>query len=82
MYTSKVTEKGMITLPINLRRKFKIAKGNKVEIVETDDGILVIPIPPLLELYGSDPSMREVVATLSKSRRREIGHEAMEQIRS
>lgn len=78
MYTSKVTEKGMITLPIDLRRKFKIAKGNQVEIVETDDGILVIPIPTLPELYGSDPSMREVVATLSESRRQEIGHEGTE----
>ncbi len=78
MYTSKVTEKGMITLPIEMRRKLKIAKGDKVQFLQTEEGIVVVPIPRFMDLFGSDPSMREVAKTIQKGRREDIEHESTE----
>ncbi len=78
MYTSKVTEKGMVTLPVKMRRRLKISRGSKVEFIETEDGILVIPIARIDELFGSDPSMREIVPLVSEGRREEVKHERTE----
>ncbi|MEM2480330.1 MAG: AbrB/MazE/SpoVT family DNA-binding domain-containing protein, partial [Candidatus Bathyarchaeia archaeon] len=52
MYT--ITEKGTVTIPAEIRRKYNLRKGSRVEFVETDEGILIIPVVPLEELYGVD----------------------------
>ena len=46
-----VTKKGQATIPKDLREKFKI--GNKVLVVETDEGILFKPLPRPEEEFGS-----------------------------
>ncbi|MGC8998956.1 MAG: AbrB/MazE/SpoVT family DNA-binding domain-containing protein [Candidatus Bathyarchaeia archaeon] len=71
-YTSTVTEKGMITLPAELRRKHSIKKGSKVKFIETERGILIVPIPSLEDLFGIDPTMKEVAKAISEGRREEI----------
>ena len=35
-----VTKKGQTTIPAKLRKKFKIEEGTRLEVVETDQGIL------------------------------------------
>ena len=35
-----VTKKGQTTIPVRLRKKFKIEEGTKLEVVETNEGIL------------------------------------------
>lgn len=35
-----VTKKGQTTIPARLRKKFKIGKGTKLEVIETNEGIL------------------------------------------
>ncbi|MEM2975002.1 MAG: AbrB/MazE/SpoVT family DNA-binding domain-containing protein [Candidatus Bathyarchaeia archaeon] len=77
-YTSTVTEKGMITLPADIRRKYSIRKGSKVKFLEEEKGILIIPIPRLEDLFGIDPSMKEVAKAISEGRREEITHETTE----
>lgn len=77
-YTSTVTEKGMITLPADIRRKYSIKKGSKVKIMEEEKGILIMPIPKLEDLFGIDPSMKEVAKAISEGRREEIQHETTE----
>lgn len=77
-YTSTVTEKGMITLPADIRRKYSIKKGSKVKLMEDEKGILVVPVPRLEDLFGIDPSMSEVARAISEGRREEIQHEASE----
>lgn len=77
-YTSTVTEKGMITLPADIRRKYSIKKGSKVKIMEEEKGILIMPIPRLEDLFGIDPSMKEVAKAISEGRREEIQHETTE----
>jgi len=35
-----VTKKGQTTIPARLRKKFKIEEGTKLDVVETNEGIL------------------------------------------
>ncbi|MFH1906997.1 MAG: AbrB/MazE/SpoVT family DNA-binding domain-containing protein [Chloroflexota bacterium] len=39
----RVQEKGQVTIPTRLRRKFNIKKGTLVSFVETDGGVLIKP---------------------------------------
>jgi len=46
-----VTKKGQATIPKDLRKKFGV--GNRVLVVETDDGILFKPLPRPEDDFGS-----------------------------
>jgi len=48
-----VTRKGQITIPIELRRKFGIEEGGKVEVVEEECRIVVRKLPSIFDLAGS-----------------------------
>lgn len=48
-----VTRKGQTTIPIRLRRKFKIEEGTRLEVVETDDGILLKPKKSFWDMAGA-----------------------------
>ncbi|MDI6768344.1 MAG: AbrB/MazE/SpoVT family DNA-binding domain-containing protein [Anaerolineales bacterium] len=39
----RVQEKGQVTIPTRLRRKFNLKKGDTVMFVETKDGVLIKP---------------------------------------
>lgn len=77
-YTSTVTEKGTVTLPADIRRRYSLRKGSKVRILEDEKGILIIPIPRLEDLFGSDPSMRGVAEAISEGRRKDVELESEE----
>ena len=79
MYMATVTSKGMITIPKEVRRKLKLKKGMKVMFVETEKGVLMIPIKPLEESFGDGgKKMLEVAAEISEERRREEEHDRSE----
>lgn len=42
MYKAKVTSKGQVTLPIDLRKKIGIEPGNYIEIKETEAGYIIM----------------------------------------
>ena len=46
-----ITKKGQATIPKDLREKFGV--GNKVLVVETDEGILLKPLPQPEDDFGS-----------------------------
>lgn len=48
-----VTRKGQTTIPAQLRRKFKIEKGTRLEVIETKDGILFKPKKTTIDLAGT-----------------------------
>jgi AbrB family looped-hinge helix DNA binding protein len=48
-----VTRKGQITIPVELRRKFKIEEGSKVEVVEEGDMIVVRRYTSIFDLAGN-----------------------------
>jgi len=47
-----VSEKGQITLPSKLRRKYNLRHGNYVDVGEKDNVIQVFPIKPIEEVAG------------------------------
>jgi AbrB family looped-hinge helix DNA binding protein len=50
--TATVTSKSMITIPSSLRRKYGIKNGDKVQFVEVDGAIMMIPVKSLTEMHG------------------------------
>jgi AbrB family looped-hinge helix DNA binding protein len=48
-----VTRKGQTTIPAKLRRKYKIEEGTKLQVIDTNDGILLKPKLTTMDLFGS-----------------------------
>jgi AbrB family looped-hinge helix DNA binding protein len=74
-----VTEKGTVTIPAEIRKKYNLRKGSIVEFVETDEGILLVPVVPFEELFGVDKAAKEkvyeMIRELQEERRRESEEE-------
>lgn len=70
-----MTEKGTITIPVEVRRKLGLTKGSQVEFLETDEGVLIVPVVPLEALKGIDRDkksvVREMIHEIQEERRRE-----------
>ncbi len=66
-----VTEKGQVTIPIKLRRKFGIEAKSKVEIIEEDGKIVIKKLPSFFDLVGSgagEATVEEVKKMLDEMR--------------
>jgi AbrB family looped-hinge helix DNA binding protein len=66
-----VTKKGQTTIPVRLRKKFKIEEGTRLEVIETQEGILFKPKKSFWDLIGSGASyasVEEVKKELDKLR--------------
>jgi AbrB family looped-hinge helix DNA binding protein len=48
-----VTRKGQTTIPARLREKYRIREGTRLQVIETDEGILFKPEKSTLDLAGS-----------------------------
>jgi AbrB family looped-hinge helix DNA binding protein len=48
-----VTRKGQTTIPVKLRTKYKIEEGTRLEVVDTEEGILFKPKKSTVDLAGS-----------------------------
>jgi AbrB family looped-hinge helix DNA binding protein len=49
----------MINIPASIRKKYGIKEGDKLVFVESNHGLMLIRVPPLKELYGSERVYRE-----------------------
>jgi AbrB family looped-hinge helix DNA binding protein len=66
-----VTRKGQTTIPANLRTKYKIRRGARLEVVDTENGILLKPKASLYDAAGSasgEASVKEMKNLLDKLR--------------
>lgn len=66
-----VTRKGQTTIPIQLRKKYRIVEGSKLEVHDTGEGVLFRPKTSILELAGtgaSRASVKEMKSLLDKLR--------------
>jgi AbrB family looped-hinge helix DNA binding protein len=48
-----VKKKGQTTIPVRIRKKFKIEEGTRLEVVETADGILLKPKKSFWDMLGA-----------------------------
>jgi AbrB family looped-hinge helix DNA binding protein len=73
--TATVTSKSMITIPSSIRRRHKIREGDKVQFVEVDGTIMMIPVKSLAEMHGmfrdSAKPLVEGVRELNREHRKE-----------
>ncbi|MGC9021334.1 MAG: AbrB/MazE/SpoVT family DNA-binding domain-containing protein [Candidatus Methanodesulfokora sp.] len=60
-HIAKVTSKSMVTIPAEIMRKYGIKEGMRVKFIETEAGILMIPIPKLEDLHGIDRQHASVI---------------------
>ena len=74
-----VTAKGTVTIPAKFRKKYNLRKGSRVTFVETDEGILLVPVIPLEELFGADKNVKKIVYRMIKELHEERRGEASEE---
>jgi AbrB family looped-hinge helix DNA binding protein len=56
MHYSTITSKGQVTIPIEVREKFNLSTGGKIEFIALDDYIIVVPVnKSVTELKGILP---------------------------
>jgi AbrB family looped-hinge helix DNA binding protein len=64
-----------VTIPAEIRKKYRLRKGSRVEFIETSEGVMIVPVVPLKDLFGSDRDSKEMVYKmineLEDERRRE-----------
>jgi AbrB family looped-hinge helix DNA binding protein len=48
-----VTRKGQTTIPVRLRKKYRIKEGSRLEVIDSGSGILLKPKPNTADLAGS-----------------------------
>jgi len=54
MHRVTISEKGQISIPVSLRRRYGLKKGDRLVVEEADGAIVLRPLPrhPLLALRG------------------------------
>jgi len=67
----KVTRRGQTTIPIELRRRFRIREGSRLVVEARDESIVMRPVKSLEDLAGS-------LAGISNRRRANAILDAME----
>jgi len=55
-----VTRKGQITIPVELRRKFGIDEGSKIEVVEEEGTIVIRKLRGIFDLAGNGAGKGDV----------------------
>jgi AbrB family looped-hinge helix DNA binding protein len=48
-----VTKKGQTTIPVKLRKKYKIQEGTKLAVIDTEEGILLKPKKSIWDMIGA-----------------------------
>ncbi len=66
-----VTRKGQTTIPVSLRKKYKIEEGTRLEVIGTEEGILFKPKKTIWDMIGAfsdDVTADEIDKQLDKLR--------------
>lgn len=73
MYTAKVSSKGWVVIPKDLRRKYSLKEGTQVQVVDYGDVLALIPLPddPAEALHGMLEGGPSLTADLIEERARE-----------
>lgn len=84
MVRARISSKGQLTIPVEIRRRYGLDTGDEVEFIAEDKGTYLVPLKrkKLTELYGvlkSDkpwPGMAEARAIAGKKRGEELRQKA------
>lgn len=53
MTSVRVSDKGQVTLPAKSRRRYSVKPRSRMEVIETDEGILLKPEPSIMDACGA-----------------------------
>lgn len=69
--TSTLSEKGWIVIPLELRKRYGLKKGDKVHVIDYGGVISIVPAvtSPIMESYGLLKGKTSLVQELLKTRR-------------
>ncbi len=70
-----ITNRGMITIPAEFRKKYKLKDGNKVFIIEDEGSLKIIPIKSEEELRKDSYTAEEMLKSMEESRREDLEQE-------
>ena len=72
-YESKVTKKGQVTIPSELRKEYNLQPGKKVSFVPVKEGVLIKPmthqLPTLRGIIKSKVEIKAIENAISTLRR-------------
>jgi AbrB family looped-hinge helix DNA binding protein len=77
MYTATVSSKGWVVIPKDLRKKYGLEKGRRVQMVEYAHSLVLVPLSndPVAALHGmlkDEPSLTaDLLAEHARERARE-----------
>ncbi len=74
-YEVVVTRKGQTTIPAKFRVKYRIEEGTRLEVVDTEEGILFKPKKSTIDLAGSGAkyaTSKEMKELLGKLREEDV----------
>ncbi len=71
-----VTSKSMVTIPSKIRKKYGLRQGSKVEFVEVEGGLLLVPLKSLRELRGVAKEKSDLLASAVRELEKEHMEEA------
>jgi AbrB family looped-hinge helix DNA binding protein len=66
----------MVTIPSKIRKKYGLREGGKVEFVEVEEGLLLVPLKSLRELRGEGKEKSDILISAVKELEREHREEA------
>ncbi len=68
----RVNSKGMVTIPIELRKKYHIQEGSEIAFIEVNREIQLLPILELKEMRTLLPSRAEMKKIYLETRKEEL----------
>ena len=68
----KVTNRGMVTIPASLRKKYGLQDGDQVIVVEDEGMLKIIPIKSIKSLQKRSVTTKEMLVILKRSREEEL----------
>jgi AbrB family looped-hinge helix DNA binding protein len=77
MHTATISTKGWVVIPKYLRDKYGLRKGSRVQVVEYDHALVLVPLPddPVQALHGMLPGGPSLTADLLAEHARERAQE-------
>lgn len=71
--TLKVNQKGMITIPVDLRRKYQLTEGSEITIVDLESNLIIIPIyKDFKEVQAMLSTREQIMAEYEVNRQMEL----------
>ena len=62
-----VTDRGTITIPANLRKKFNLTPGAEIAFIEDEGKLLFVPLVDLESIRKDFPTRKEMEGEIEKS---------------